>query len=276
MFKQIIGDWKYLTMLVVTVAGVVVPIWLSQPDIARKSISASVLSQVALQPVDNEFAQEIQVIIGGKSLKNPYLSVIQLSNDGEESIASSDFEVPLEIHLISKTQIARVRVAEKLPADIEAEISWGKQTISLKPLLLNAKDKLTLSVLTSGEQPQFSTRARIAGISSVPLIDATLSFPDPRKKWGLLVVAFLFFVAWNVLTPIGLFSSGNYATRLRKRAALLISILAISGGSLSVYSFLEMLGEDSFWHYMLFCLALIIVTIPFALKLNQTPEVVKE
>lgn len=275
MVYRIFGDWKYLLMLVVTVAGVAGPLWLWHIDQNGKSVSAFVLSQVALQPTDKESVQGLQVLIEGTPLVEPYLSVIQFSNDGGKPIGTSDFEAPLEVRLLSKANVARARVTGKSPDDIEAEISWDKKAIRLKPLLLNPKDKITISVLTSGGQPQFATKARIAGISSVPLIDATKPISSQWWKWGTLTAALLFAIAAMATNPIEMFLKGETSATLHRRMLVINFIVTGCTGVFLVNTFLEATGYQSFWNYMLLSMALFMFASFFASKLNRIPNTTK-
>jgi hypothetical protein len=127
MLKRI--DWKYLIVLIVGVGAIAAQFWLSHIDQTGKSVSGSILTQVPLQPMDKESILGIQVLVEGVPVVDPFLSVIQLTNDGVKPIATSDFEIPLEIRLLSKTEVVRARMTERFPDDIEAEFSWDKETI---------------------------------------------------------------------------------------------------------------------------------------------------
>lgn len=258
-------------MLFVTVTGVAGPIWLWRVDQNAKSLSAAMLSQVALQPTDNDSVQGLQVLIDGTPLVEPFLSVIEISNDGEKPIATADFEVPLEVRLLTKANVARARVTAKSPSDIDAEISWDKQAIKLKPLLLNAKDKITLSVLTSGGQPQFSTKARIAGISTVPLIDATKPIPSRWKKWIFLAAAFLFAIATMITMLVGTFVQRKSSAVLRKRSMLVNSLVTGCTAAVFVNMFLEQIGQNSFAYYMLLNFVIFALATPLSSRLNRMP-----
>lgn len=274
MIRRLLNDWKYLLMLVVTVASVAGPFWLWRADQTGKSLSVAMLSQVALQPTDKDSVQGLQVLIDGTPLVEPFLSVIEVSNNGEKPITTADFEAPLEIQLLTKTNVARARVTAKSPSDIEPDISWEKQVLRLKPLLLNSKDKITLSVLTSGGQPQFSTKARIVGISAIPLVDATKPMPNRWKKWAFLAAALLFAIASTATSPTEALVGRKSSATLRRRTLIANSLVTGCTAAIFVNVLLDEIGQQSFWYYMLLCFTIFALATPFSLWLNRMPETV--
>ena len=142
--------------LLVTIMGVLVTFYIYRAELSSRSLQFRIVSQVSLQPDNANSIQGLQLSVDGVPLKSPYLSVIVLSNDGEKPIPSNDFETPLEVHIGEAASIARTQVTATNPKDIEAIITWEPQSLKIKPLLLNPKDTITISVLTSGNKPKFT------------------------------------------------------------------------------------------------------------------------
>lgn len=245
-------------------------------DKDAKSMSASILSQVVLQPDQSTSVQGLQMLINGIPIVEPFHSVIELSNDGMKPIIASDFEVPLEIRLKSETQIVGARVMGKSPNDIDAEISWDKDVIRLKPMLLNSSDKFTISILTSGGQPQFVTKARIVGIPAVAIIDTTKETVNLGRKVFWFLLTFLFITAWlanlqafNSLKTDGVISMTR--TRMYGRLFVFhITFLPLTAGIFISFVLAET-DYDLFAYQVLLTMVTIGLAFPLASKLVRKP-----
>lgn len=160
-------DWKFFVTLLATVAGLAVPVWLWQFDLNAKSLTVRIVSSVPLQSPSANSIPDLQISIEGEPVDNPVISTLEIANDGAKPIPTSDFESDIELQISEVSKIIRAKVAEVEPEDLKATVSVDGQSVRLKPLLLNPNDKVTLSVLTSGAIPEFSPRARIAGVPSI-------------------------------------------------------------------------------------------------------------
>ncbi|HEY8084343.1 MAG TPA: hypothetical protein VIE69_01920 [Methylophilaceae bacterium] len=263
-------NWKSLTLLV-AIIGVVVPIWIWRTDMHSTSLQFRIASQVLLQPDNLDSIKGLQVSIDGIPLESPYLSVLELSNDGEKEIRSSNFEAPLEIQVSKDSTLARAQVTATNPKDIEALLTWEAQSIKIKPLLLNPKDVVTISILTSGKKPEFTTRARIAGISAVPIVDSTTKPAKTVTTVILFLSSLALFIASN-LTSESFFDKSPIS--LRKRSALLITLSTGIVGANILFEVLDAIGITAQWQLILSFFGMALVSITFAIICNWQPPVI--
>lgn len=248
MLGRLLGDWKFLLTLAVAVAGVVGPFWLWRADQSGKSVSVELISQVPLRPSEKDAVPGLQIAIDGVPLADPYFSVVKVINSGDKPIPTADFESPLEIRPPTETAIAGARITAKAPEDIEAEIAWDKQSVRLKPTLLNPRDTVTVSIITSGGRPSFSTKARIVGVASVQIVDATAPASNPWKRWLLLLAAIAFAVpAMAAIRRIDTFARQKQTVVLRKRTVYAIVAVMGMAATFSCMAFLNTYSIDSFW-----------------------------
>lgn len=180
-------DWKFFATMLATIAGIAVPVWLWQVDLSAHSLSVRLASSVALQPVGTISIPDLQISIDGVNIKSPFISTLELSNDGSRPVPTSDFESPIELSVGQDTQVVRARVSSAEPNDLKAELDTNRQSVKLKPLLLNPKDTLTIAVMTSGGPPTFDVKARIAGISKIKFEDTTTK----KKNWKGAAIYFV-------------------------------------------------------------------------------------
>lgn len=220
-------DFKFYLGLAVALAGVIVPIFLWQFDISSKSLSVQLVSSVALQPETSSSVKGLQVVLDGVKIDQPYLSTLEITNNGSKPIPSSDFETTLEIRLTNNTSIVRARISDSIPHEIPAEISFEETSkVSLEPLLLNPKDRLTFSLITAGGAPAFEPFARISGISKVSYEDSTENNANWKKASGF------FFLSIISLTLYMIFS----VSLVRPNTVVISRMLALSTMAVSVFS----------------------------------------
>lgn len=226
-------DWKYLVAMLVSIAGVLVPVLLWQSETSTHSLSVRLASSVALQPTEASSIPDIQISIEGVEIKSPYLSTLVLSNDGSKPVTASDYELPVELRVRGDTQIVRASIFAAEPHNLKAELDTSKQSVKLRPLLLNPADTLTIVIVTSGGSPRFDVQARIAGIIKVKFED------DAMKKDGWMVVAKYFSIGFLSLILYATYGAAFIRlTSVRLGRIQLITTMLLLG-LLSVYMFRE-------------------------------------
>jgi hypothetical protein len=221
-------DWKYLVTLFAAVAGIAVPVWLWRTDLVSHSVKVKIISQTALQPDGVSAVSGLKISVDGKELEAPYLTVIDIKNDGARPILATDFETPLEIKTFEKVKTARARVTATAPKDLLPIITSNDDVLKLQPLLLNPNDSVTIAFV-----PNFSARGRIAGISVVELEDSTLNQKPKRKFWAQAIVGFALLIVYALTFRALLSSSG---IQIRRRAMIFITLSSVFGSILFLIS----------------------------------------
>lgn len=263
---RMLSDWRFVVTFIATVAGVVVPIWLWQADLHSKSLAIHLVSKVALQQGAQDALPGLQISVDGARLENPHLLIFEIRNDGTKPIPASDFESPIDIRLADSASFVRSRVTRRSPVDLEAEVTTEKQRIGIKPILLNPKDMLTITAITTGETPALSTRARIVGISSIALDDRTEAKLSGTQRLADLATAVAFFISC-MLAYRG--AMGGDGVLLRQRAAVFIAFVAGVAGSVRLIDLLDELQISGFWYFMGYVLLLMFLSSLAASLINR-------
>ncbi|MFN9470997.1 hypothetical protein [Acidovorax sp.] len=238
-------------------------------DLTSKSLEFRVASQVSLEPARSGDIKGLQITLDSEPLDRPYLTVVELINDGLRPISSSEFEGPAEIRLSVGTKVVRAELVSAYPKSLEARVAITEKGIAVAPLLLNPEDKLTISILSSGGQPLFSPSARIAGVTEIKLDVSQGKIPAWKLSGLALLAAFLLFVASDI-TNKGFFTGKPVV--LRKRAAIFVSVVTgITGVSMFVI-FLNNVGVQGWWQNVLAAIVLLIFTGLVATLLNLRPK----
>ena len=253
-------DWKFFATLLAAVAGVVVPILLWQLDLSSRSLSMRLVTSIALQPETGPSVQDLQVVLDGVKLESPYLSTLELTNDGSKPISTSDFEVPFEVRLSQNQRVVRARISSTQPSAIPGSLVIDKQAVKLQPLLLNPKDSLTFAIITSGGSPTFEPHARISGISKVLYEDATTKKSGRKTAAVLLPVATLSFVLYMFYAAALIRPGGATVSRLLAAGTMLVC--AVAGNQLArrAYQLLEI--EETFLNFSAFLLVALLLGTP--------------
>jgi hypothetical protein len=174
--------WKkgeFIVTTIIALASIIVPILYSNFDAATPSLQVSTVSTVPLKTHEILGATDIEIFVGGKVVPSPYVTTLELLNNGSKPVAASDFHSPIIFSLDSDSQIVRAAVSSTSPSGIDAKLAVTKQTVSLAPLLLNPEDSLRVTIITNNAPPVFSVNARISGIKSIAIQDS----PDKDQKW---------------------------------------------------------------------------------------------
>lgn len=165
-----ITDWKFAAATIIGVVGLLiggaVPFILWKMDLQSKSLSLRIFSSVAIQSTAPSI-EGIQIFIEGQKIENPFLTTLELLNDGDKPISAADFESPITLIEDQAIKIVRVQTAELKPAGLPVAITSSSSALRIAPLLLNPGDSIKLVVITSGGGPKFQPIARIAGISQI-------------------------------------------------------------------------------------------------------------
>lgn len=262
-------DWKFFATLLAAVAGVVVPIFLWQFDLSSRSLSARLVSSVALQPETGTAAQDLQIMLDGVKIEAPYLSTLELINDGSKPISASDFEGPFEVRLNKDRQIIRARISNSQPCGIPATLSADQNVVKLQPLLLNPKDVLTFAIITSGGAPIFEPQARIAGVSQILYENSTTTASGWKKAIFLLPLSILSFFLYMFFAVSVVRPNTVFVSRLLALGTMLIC--AVAGGQLLRRAFQVTNIEESTLNIFAFsCIGLVIATPVFFHQMRKS------
>lgn len=226
-------DWRFLVTLLLTVASVIVPVWLWHADLSSKGLTLTIKSTADLQPERVGTLAGLQVLIDGQSVANPFVSVMELSNSGAKPVLGADFERPLKVVASEPSQIVKAQISSTVPASLSPRVEVIGGSLLVYPLLMNPGDTLKFTVITANAKPSFFADGRIAGVQDVTLRDAQSSRTE-KRRWAAQLVACLLLVVYSVNIAEAIHAA------VRKREFLVYSVttglIAVSGAIL-LYAF---------------------------------------
>src|SRR5688500_8501713 len=125
-------DWKFIGQLILAALAVIVTVLVYFVDLDSRSLHMRTISRVPLQPQQADAVSELQMSFEGQKLNTPYITILEIINDGLRPIPAASFELPLEIWTLSNVKIVRARVIKKAPLDLQPSISWTDNALKLK------------------------------------------------------------------------------------------------------------------------------------------------
>jgi hypothetical protein len=188
-------------MLAVTIAGVVMPVWLWRADLSSRSLHFRLISQTSLQPADTASLPDLKLTVDGAELVSPFLTVVELLNDGNRPVPSSDFEGPIQLVVSKPSSIVKARITAKNPKELMTQLVTDPSSIQISPFLINPGDSLTIAVVTSGPLPNFEPRARIAGLRTLPIEDSVKGRLTTFEKLLLVLGAVVCMIGPGFVAP---------------------------------------------------------------------------
>jgi hypothetical protein len=266
-------DWKFALMAFLAVAGVIVPLGVSQFQSDEKLLSVRTVSIEDLDSYESGAIPELKLTINGAVVESPYFTKVQLVNEGTIPILASDFATPLTISIDALSVVVRAATIDVVPSDLPVTLNQTGKDVSISPLLLNPGDSFAISILTSGEQPHFSVSARIAGVTRIEL--------EEMMDDGLTIEQYITHV---LLSCIGIVLYFTYAVQIIRPGAIklttpltLISMICFAiASAASMNRISEDLGIDGWQEYIVkisFVTLIAVILLPFYLrtkKLNGT------
>lgn len=198
-------NWSKALSVLATMAALVIPVLIWWADQETKGLTIDVVSKASLQTEIPAPSQIVAVTVDGKVVDKPYLSQLEVSNSGSQSISAADFESAAIIQA-GKAQVLQASVTSRSPLSLSPKLTTSAAGIVLQPLLLNPGDRIRLTVVTSGGKPSFTASARVAGVRDLRVSDK-LEAQAQRRAWttvaGLAVLVFMYcalFVAFTEYT----------------------------------------------------------------------------
>jgi hypothetical protein len=176
-------DWKFATTFILSIIAIAAPLWLWKADLDSKNIDMTLLGRFELISAISESRRDIRILYDGKDVKDPFGSIISISNSGAKPIQASDFDGKIKITVAKPARILKSQIVRREPRSLEPLIFTNDTMITIDPMLLNPGDLILVEILTTGGRPEFSSRGRIAGVPDVKI-------EESRSKGSIVFEAF--------------------------------------------------------------------------------------
>src|SRR5687768_9941917 len=126
-------------IIILPLAASVATLWSSYYS-GPRSLRVQSISKTPLHTSAAQALPGLTISLGGKELEKPYVTILEIINDGRAEIPKDAFESPLEIKTQESVKIARAEVIAVTPEDLQPKIEAGQNVLKLEPILLNRSD----------------------------------------------------------------------------------------------------------------------------------------
>lgn len=159
--------WQFVGAILALLA-ILISIWIYLAQRKTKVLGYKIVSEASVLSANDEISGKLQILFQDNPVKNVFLVVVNISNAGNIPISSKDYERDICFIFSRDVKILTVEIAESQPENLGAEISIAENNvITLKPLLLNSGDAITIKALISEYKPYLKVDGRIIGVSNI-------------------------------------------------------------------------------------------------------------
>lgn len=207
---------------------------------SHKSLAFKVLTETSLISIGDELKGKLQVTLDGASVQNVHLVIVRIWNNGNVSIAKSDFEKPMLFSFPEQVNILSAKVIEKTPQSLEPTLALvSRNQFSIEPLLLNKQDSFTVKLLVADYLSKLSINARLNGVKDVKRVESI--FASFRLKAS---IAILLMVVGIAIISVAVFP--DWLSQGTKGVGSLIFtvIAAVLGFLSSIKGFVDVFREQ--------------------------------
>jgi len=173
-FWQIVSLFAVLTIGAITI----------YQQFSKKSLAYIVLSEIPLLSINKAIKSKLEIYFDGTPIKDVYLVVLKIINNGRLPISSKDYEEPLSFNFGQNANILEADIVDKSPPILKPKFSYRTppNKISFEPFLLNKKDFITIKLIID-QYDRIISEGRIVGVPDIMAapISATISLSEKIK-----------------------------------------------------------------------------------------------
>ena len=133
----------------------------------RKSLSFNTSFQSPIFLANKSVRKDLEVFYKSKKVQDVYLTAVVISNDGQQPIDEKDFKTDITFNIPTEVEVLEVSSADSKPENLNPQIKFTQNEVSISPLLLNPRDKIAITILTSGVKYDLKPSARIVGVKEI-------------------------------------------------------------------------------------------------------------
>jgi hypothetical protein len=162
--------WQFIGAILALIA-IAISILVFKLQRKRKRLSYNIVIDTPLLSVREDIEGKLKITYQRKRVKNIRLVEINFSNTGNVPITTSDYERPLKVCYGDAASILTAEISNVEPSNLCATITSDTNSYTISPVLLNPKDSISVRVLLSDYDRNFTIDTRIIGIFKVQPVD---------------------------------------------------------------------------------------------------------
>ncbi|ANF31939.1 hypothetical protein A0130_09860 [Leifsonia xyli] len=160
-----IGGWDGWTSVIIAGIGLGLAIWALPRQIPKARIQWVLWRASSLVALPE--GSLIEVVVDGRPVRNAWLLTIRVSNTGRQSLATADWEAPIQLIFEGASEPVSAHVSAVNPRALSPAVMLDGSTVSVQPTLLNTGDMFELQVVGQGPMTVPTVTSRIRGVPDI-------------------------------------------------------------------------------------------------------------
>lgn len=210
--------WQFIGLIIGSALALGIPLAGYLAARRAKRIAIDVVGLIPLVRARPEVAQRLALQFDGQNVTDAHVALIRVRNAGQVPIPASDYERPLAINVNAKARVIAALVNDAQPLALQPSLTTESQRAILQPLLLNAGDMLTLTIVTSGAPAPITVDGRIVGVKAIGVA---------RPPWWLSALGYVYVVGPLLFLVAGYTASSPESLALWAVSALIWGTLPL-------------------------------------------------
>lgn len=180
--------WQFVGAIL-GILAIIVTIILFFIQRRKKSLTYEIISRTSVLSASDEVSGKLQILYQGEAVRKVHLLVLKLANTGNVPITTLDYEREVSFMFTDCEKILSAELSEVQPPNLAAEIVTKEKSVSLKPILLNPGDSISLKLLISGFDNKIDIDGRVVGVKSISKRNETNSWSFILMLGGLTMAS---------------------------------------------------------------------------------------
>jgi hypothetical protein len=166
----------------------------------KKIIGYKIISNFPLFSIhDKKMADDkLSIRYDGKDISNLHICTIEVSNKGNMSIESKDFEEPLKVSFGDQSNLINTEIIKTAPSEFKPKLKVDNDSFELAPCLLNPGDRFLVKIILQNfDLKKFKISARISGVKNIK--QEITFFNEPKPGWIFVILGIFILLAQSFI-----------------------------------------------------------------------------
>lgn len=166
----------------------------------KKLIGYKIISNFPLFSIHDKTItnDKLSIRYDGKDINNLHICTIEISNKGNLSIESKDFEEPLRVSFGNQSNLINAEIIRTTPSELKPNLKVDNANFELAPCLLNPGDRFLVKIILQNfDLNKFKISARISGVKTIKQ-EITL-FNEPKPGWIFVILGMFIILAQSFI-----------------------------------------------------------------------------
>jgi hypothetical protein len=171
-----------IATLLAGLIGVVVAYFIFRKQVIKKIFSYQIVSNAPIAVLNKALQNQVTILINGQTVTNARQVVFTIRNEGNTAVKRDDYDEPIKFTFVDSKIVGSDVIGTNPPELMKSIhnttlVKDGDDGAKLEPMLLNAKDSITFTLLLEGDFNRLDVSGRIVDGSIIQRIDREIISP---------------------------------------------------------------------------------------------------